>query len=531
MTTLFGYRQRAEDFAARVDGGPGGLPEAGRRRGGATPAETDALVGLVAALREHAELDDSAHPSPAFTTDLRDRLLAEAALTPARTPIGAPPQTSPSQARSSVGDQAARPSRARERLVVAGTAAAILIGGTAGVANAAQNALPGQALYPVKRSIEGVNAGLSESSSAHGRALLDQASTRLDEVRGLDAGGPLERELIPGTLDEFTRQAHEGAQLLMLGYRETDDPKSIEEVRAFAADQLPVLTTLSSSTSDGAEFQLRNAAVALRSIDSDASTACDNCSDLAPLDMPPVALTALEVDGSPPAASNGASDLLPTREDEGAEEGDGVDAGAPLPGTGSAPAATPTGDALLLPGVSPSGATPTTTGSAVPAATNGAQPAAGTGSPVIPGTSAAAPGSLPGTVATPTTGTVPGSSTSAPPRIPILTLPSGASVGTVSSTPSGVAAPSSQPAPSPAPAVPGPSVPVVPTPVATSPAAPTSTSGSSGSSGSSSGSTSSSSGGSTSSSTSGSSGSTASSSSSTSSSTDSLTSTDSGSGS
>lgn len=524
MTTLFGYRQRAEDFAARVDGGPAGLPEAGSRRGGAIP-ETDALVGLVAALREHAELDDSARPSPAFTTDLRDRLLAEAALTPARTPattpIGAPPQTSPSRARSSAGERAARPSRARERLVVAGTAAAILIGGTAGVANAAQNALPGQALYPVKRSIEGVNAGLSGSSSAHGRALLDQASTRLDEVRGLDAGGPLERELIPGTLDEFTRQAHEGAQLLMLGYRETDDPKSIEEVRAFAANQLPVLTTLSSSTSDGAEFQLRNAAVALRSIDSDASTACANCSDLAPLDLPPVALAALEVDGSPQAASNGASDLLPTRKDEGAGEGDGVDAaGAPLPGTGSAPAATPTGDALLLPGVSPSGATPTTPGAAGPAATNGAQPAAGTGIPVIPGASAAAPGSLPGTVGTPSTGTGPGSSTSAPPRIPILILPSGVSVATVSSTPSGVVAPSSQPAPSPAPVVPGPSVPVVPTPVATSPAAPTgdptSSSGSSGSS-------------STGSSTSGSSGSTASSSNSTSSSTDSLTSTDGGS--
>jgi Domain of unknown function (DUF5667) len=454
MITLFGYRQRAEELAARLDG----RPVQGRRTGGAS-AETDALVKVVAALRQHADQDEAACPQAAFATDLRARLLAEAALMPARTGQ----QRSPDPARSSYDGATSRPRRVRERLVVAGVAAAIVIGGTAGVADAAQSALPGQALYPVKRSIEGVDARLAGSPAAHGRALLDQASTRLDEVRGLDAGGPLERQLIPGTLDEFTRQAHEGALLLMRGYRENEDPKSIEEVRSFAADQLPVLAKLSVSTADEARSQLQDAAVALQSIDSEASSACSDCSDLAPLTLPPLNLASLEVDAAPDASSTGGSDLLPGSEDVVAAQSSGKDGAGTLlpPGTGMTPGATPgNGVAALPPDASPDGATPTPT--AASGTTGGVQPTSGA-STSNPGTGSTV---APGSAGVPTSGAAP--VMAAPPRVPILTMPSGGSTSTAPSTTTGVEASTSQPAqpaPSTAPVVSAPTVTEAPAPV------------------------------------------------------------------
>ena len=53
------------------------------------------------------------------------------------------------------------------------------------MAAAAQGALPGEALYPIKRGIEQAQAGLSMTSAGRGRDLLDQADDRLGEVQGL----------------------------------------------------------------------------------------------------------------------------------------------------------------------------------------------------------------------------------------------------------------------------------------------------------------------------------------------------------
>jgi hypothetical protein len=492
MTTLFGYRQRAEKFAARVDGTPGSgadRPET-RRRSGAAADETDALVDVVAGLRRHAEHCESARPREAFVADLRERLLAEAALSPVRQ-HGWPDET-----RSSVEEIGARPRRVRERLVVAGAAAAIVIGGTAGVANAAQRALPGQALYPVKRSLESVDARLSGSPSAHGRTLLDQASTRLDEVRALNAGSPLERELVPNTLDDFTKQANEGALLLMRGFRETDDPKSIAEVRAFAANQLPLLSKLSVSTSDGAQSQLRHAAVALRSIDTEATDVCSDCSDLAPLDIPPLTLSSVDVAATPDASGTAAGDLLSG--DEGATA-DPDTSSASLPsGPGMTPSGTPTNGVALLPaGAGSTTATPAPTGSAMPGSTTGPSPTAGatTGTGAVVGTgtstgsgagtgasaSSASPGSAPAT-----TGAASGSATVAPPRVSVPSTASGGSTLPDAGSPAGGAAPApapTQPAASSAPVLTTPSTSETSTPEASPSAAPSedssSTSGSS----------------------------------------------------
>ena len=58
------------------------------------------------------------------------------------------------------------------------------------MATAAQNAMPGEALYPIKRGIEKAEAGLSLGSAARGRDLLHQATGRLGEAEGLVGRDP-----------------------------------------------------------------------------------------------------------------------------------------------------------------------------------------------------------------------------------------------------------------------------------------------------------------------------------------------------
>ena len=82
MTPLFRSRQRAEDFAALVDGASPLV--------GATSAATGRLVGVAQLLRDHA--DERAVPRAAFAADLRERLMAEAAtvLTPQNAGLALP---------------------------------------------------------------------------------------------------------------------------------------------------------------------------------------------------------------------------------------------------------------------------------------------------------------------------------------------------------------------------------------------------------------------------------------------------------
>ena len=62
-------------------------------------------------------------------------------------------------------------------VAAASSAVAVLLGGSAGMAAAAQNALPGEALYPVKRGIESAQLQLV-SGPDRGRAQLANAADR-----------------------------------------------------------------------------------------------------------------------------------------------------------------------------------------------------------------------------------------------------------------------------------------------------------------------------------------------------------------
>ena len=272
MTALFRAQQRVEEFAAAVDAPHRQVSE-----------ELRPLVAVTQALRSHAEADLAAMPRADFAAELRARLMSEAAevLTPGS------PLVLPARARGR-----------RERRLVAAASAVVLLGGSAGMAAAAQDALPGDVLYPVKRGIERAEAGLSVSSSGKGRDLLHQADGRLTEVQDLLADDSVARSSrVSQALQDFTAQAEQGSGLLMDAYRTDRDPSSIVTVREFSARGITTLQEIARTAPPEAQEELTAAALALREIDVRASGLCTSCAaDLPTLEVPGIFLVAAEAD-------------------------------------------------------------------------------------------------------------------------------------------------------------------------------------------------------------------------------------------
>ena len=268
MTALFSARRRADEFAAAVDG-----------RSRAVPEELRPLVSVATALRAE---QTEATPRPEFTAELRVLLMAEAerSLSPDAPLVLPPRQHGP-----------------RERRLAVAASVAVLLGGSAGMAAAAQNALPGEALYPVKRGIERAEAGLSVSTAGRGEDLLRQADGRLVEVEGLLAGSPTAAPQVPSTIQDFIDQAQEGAELMLASFEETSDPATVVAVREFAASGIGMLQEIARTAPPEAQDELAAAAMTLKDIDARAAEACPSCGDDLPdLQVPGVFLAAAEVD-------------------------------------------------------------------------------------------------------------------------------------------------------------------------------------------------------------------------------------------
>lgn len=269
MTALFRERRRADEFAAAVDG-----------RSRAVSDELRPLMSVATALRE--ERIEAAAPRPEFASELRALLMAEAerTLSPGAPLVLPPRQHGP-----------------RERRLAVAASVAVLLGGSAGMAAAAQSALPGEALYPIKRGIERAEAGLSVSTAGRGQDLLRQADGRLVEVEGLLAGSPTATPQVPGTIQDFIDQAQEGAELMLASFEETSDPAAVVAVREFAASSIEMLQEIARTAPPEAQDELAAAAMALKEIDARAAELCPSCGDDLPdLQVPGVFLAAAEVD-------------------------------------------------------------------------------------------------------------------------------------------------------------------------------------------------------------------------------------------
>jgi hypothetical protein len=270
MTSLLGAKKRAEEFAAVVDGGA----DVSTLR-----PELRELVGVVGTLEREAQVGGQVVPRSEFTTTLREQLMAEAATSLSSDDILKLPP---------------RKKGTRERRIALAASSFVLVGGTAGMAAAAQNALPGEALYPIKRGLEKAQTGLATSRADQGEDLLAQADNRLVEVKGLfDSSGNLSQ--VPGTIDDFTRQAVEASDVLIKEYQSTRDESLIVELHQFASDNLDELQELSKTAAPEHQDELAAAAGTLMAIDSRARQVCSSCADeLSTLEMPILFLAANE---------------------------------------------------------------------------------------------------------------------------------------------------------------------------------------------------------------------------------------------
>jgi len=274
VTSLLSARKRADEFEALLNGHQ------------TDRAELSELATVVTTLREHAAVA----PRPDFAAALREQLIVEAATV-----------------LTSEAKTLALPTRrrgTRERRLVAAATAVVFVGGTAGMAAASQSALPGDTLYPIKRTIERAQAGLNTNDAGKGRDLLGQATDRLGEVQSLveekGAGSPQ----VPSTIDDFAEQAQEGADLLVKSFQENRDPKAIETVRSFAASSLAVLQELAKVAPPDAQEALANAGMQLQRIDQQALRLCGNCaSDLPPLQITDVLLLSSDLRAAIEAAA------------------------------------------------------------------------------------------------------------------------------------------------------------------------------------------------------------------------------------
>ena len=257
MIGPFSAQRRAEEFDTALS-----RPLTGR--------DAQNFAELLAVVRDLRAIPPPAS-RPDFVSDLRVRLLAEADT--ALLPQAARPLTVEEQ-------RLVLPVRTyrRDRRLATVLGIAAMIGASTSMAVAAQTALPGESLYPVKRALENAQTRFAFDDPAKGRALLANARGRLDEVSELaERGDPASVSGLGSTLESFSDQAGQASDVLLAAYDQTGDEAVIIELRSFADSSMGRLVELESSLPSAARAGLVSAGERLADIDRQASLQCPSC--------------------------------------------------------------------------------------------------------------------------------------------------------------------------------------------------------------------------------------------------------------
>jgi hypothetical protein len=189
----------------------------------------DELAELVATSQQLQVMPISAQASPVFKRDLRAQLLATAV----REGIGSTAQPEPKARRAlrrpRLEGLTPRP-RARGAIVV-GIAAGTLA--LSGVSVASGEAIPGDALYGMKRSTERAQLALAGSDLTRGQLYLDFARTRLQEAYAVrsDPNGFL------AALRDMDGETQQGIRMLVGSAMTQHDTTALDAVDKFVSDQ------------------------------------------------------------------------------------------------------------------------------------------------------------------------------------------------------------------------------------------------------------------------------------------------------
>jgi hypothetical protein len=246
------------------------------------------IANLIRVAEELCADAAAVQPSTQFRNSLRAQLMTEASSVLVAMPATARPAVTPPAAR--------RPVRRRVAIL---TAAVVASAGTVGLVSSSASALPGEMLYPVKRTVETVELQLHRDDASRGAFQLTRASERLSEARQLSADGR-STDLIADTLDDFSTAAADGSRNLFSDYAARGAEKSIRQVNDFAAMSSLDLSKLSARLPDSAAASFAAATDAVTDLASEASTLCDSCT---PADVRVLASTVEQPKASnPPAA-------------------------------------------------------------------------------------------------------------------------------------------------------------------------------------------------------------------------------------
>lgn len=200
---------------------------------GRTPRDTD--IAALVACAEQICAAAAVEPSADFRSSLRERLMTEAATVLVTSPPAT--RTAPSPATT------IRPIRRRLAGVTAAVIGAVSVVSLVG---SSASALPGDMLYPVKRSVENVELAMHRSDASRGQFRLEQASERLAEARQLTGqSSPADQRRVSGALNEFTDQADDGSTALFADYDSRRSESSITTVNDFTAAAATDLAALS----------------------------------------------------------------------------------------------------------------------------------------------------------------------------------------------------------------------------------------------------------------------------------------------
>lgn len=222
------------------------------------------IAGLVQLAERLCEAAVAA-PSEQFRTDLRTRLMTEAATTLVALPGASKPDPAPARS----------PHPVRRRVA---SLAAVLIAstGAVGLVSTSASALPGELLYPVKRSVETVELTWHRSDSSRGTFQLDQASKRLDEARQLSAKNA-PASLITEALDSFADSAADGSTKLFSDFTDSGEEQSVRKVNGFVESSTAGLANLSDQLPPSAGDAYAAATDAVGALAAEASSLCITC--------------------------------------------------------------------------------------------------------------------------------------------------------------------------------------------------------------------------------------------------------------
>lgn len=292
----------ADALARLLDGHPTG--------GGVAGDETRLLAAFAQAIEASA-----VRPAAAFKEELRARLLAEAVVVLQRPPLLARLRTWVEEARR----------RVALRVAAVTSAAALAVAG-GGVAAAAEHALPGDALYGVKITLEDVRLLLATDDVARGQRQLAYAGDRVEEARDLAERGEAAGAAV--ALRAANELARAGTATLIQAHFDGAD-EALDVVRAFAATQRGRLEALLDELDGSAVVAAHHALAGLQRIEDHVvlvagCTTCGRAPAPPPqLDVPaPVAPSPLHITVIPPAEqpAGQSGDVCPCPADGAADE-------------------------------------------------------------------------------------------------------------------------------------------------------------------------------------------------------------------